>query len=526
MAEREGFEPSIRFCRILTFQASAFDHSATAPHALEGRPCRQGSACRATLRARAPKPLCRGRCGASDTPPSADEIEAIARARAGRACPSRSPATSATSSCWSRNSPTTRRSSAMGIDDPFDLTGIYEGIPLTERSVEHSGTLPDRIRLFRRPILDEWADGDDTLEHLVAHVLIHEVGHHFGLSRRGHARARGRGRMKPLLRFEDVDAAARRRLLFEGLNLGARARRGAARHRAQRQRQVEPDPARRGTASRRSRAVSNASELALADDALALDRELPLRRALSFWGGGRRRRRWMRWTLRASPTCRCGCCRPARRSARRWRGSPRRARRCGCSTSRSTASTATASRGSTALIAAHLARGGAVLAASHRTARRELGAAGARPMIGALIARDVRRAHRRRGVAADRLLPARRDARPVRGRARRAAARADRGRRAVDRRADRRAAADRAADRAGSRRRRARPARAPRPCRGERRRGQDRRPLADLRAAAADRRAAGLVVARHGAVGPGADARSRWRSARPAWPRSRSRSRR
>ena len=71
---------------------------------------------------------------------------------------------------------------AMEIEDPFDLTGIYEGIPLTERSVEQSGTLPDRVRLFRRPILDEWAEGEDTLEHLVAHVLIHEIGHHFGLS--------------------------------------------------------------------------------------------------------------------------------------------------------------------------------------------------------------------------------------------------------------------------------------------------------------------------------------------------------
>ncbi|MFL6745566.1 MAG: metallopeptidase family protein, partial [Sphingomicrobium sp.] len=60
--------------------------------------------------------------------------------------------------------------------------GIYEGVPLTERSVEQSGTLPERIRLFRRPILDEWAGGSDTLEQLVAHVLIHEVGHHFGLS--------------------------------------------------------------------------------------------------------------------------------------------------------------------------------------------------------------------------------------------------------------------------------------------------------------------------------------------------------
>jgi predicted Zn-dependent protease with MMP-like domain len=71
---------------------------------------------------------------------------------------------------------------AMGIDDPFELSGIYEGVPLTERSVEQSGTLPDRIRVFRRAILDEWAGSDVTLERLVAHVLIHEVGHHFGLS--------------------------------------------------------------------------------------------------------------------------------------------------------------------------------------------------------------------------------------------------------------------------------------------------------------------------------------------------------
>jgi len=70
----------------------------------------------------------------------------------------------------------------MGMDDPFELSGLYEGIPLTERSVEQSGTLPERIFLYRRPILDEWAAGDETLEHLVAHVLIHEVGHHFGLS--------------------------------------------------------------------------------------------------------------------------------------------------------------------------------------------------------------------------------------------------------------------------------------------------------------------------------------------------------
>lgn len=72
---------------------------------------------------------------------------------------------------------------ALGIESEYDLTGIYEGIPLGEKSMDHSGTMPDRIRLFRAPILLEWAErGDETLEHLVTHVLVHEVGHHFGLS--------------------------------------------------------------------------------------------------------------------------------------------------------------------------------------------------------------------------------------------------------------------------------------------------------------------------------------------------------
>ena len=71
---------------------------------------------------------------------------------------------------------------AMGMADPFELTGLYEGVPLGEKH-NASGTMPDRIRLFRSPILDEWiARGDETLEHLVGHVVIHEVGHHFGLS--------------------------------------------------------------------------------------------------------------------------------------------------------------------------------------------------------------------------------------------------------------------------------------------------------------------------------------------------------
>ena len=72
---------------------------------------------------------------------------------------------------------------AVGLEEPFELSGIYEGVPLGDKSIAASGALPDRIRLFRGAILDEWAArGDETLEHLVAHVLIHEVGHHFGLS--------------------------------------------------------------------------------------------------------------------------------------------------------------------------------------------------------------------------------------------------------------------------------------------------------------------------------------------------------
>ncbi len=114
-------------------------------------------------------------------PPSAEEIEQIAR-RALDALPSPFADSLGDVVLLVEDFADDATLQAMGIEDPFELTGIYEGVPLTERSVEQSGTLPDRVRLFRRPILDEWADGSDTLEHLVAHVLIHEVGHHFGLS--------------------------------------------------------------------------------------------------------------------------------------------------------------------------------------------------------------------------------------------------------------------------------------------------------------------------------------------------------
>lgn len=72
---------------------------------------------------------------------------------------------------------------AMEIDDPFELTGLYEGVPLTEKSVMDQPVGPDVIWLFRRPILDEWLDrGNVSLGEMVTHVMVHELAHHFGWS--------------------------------------------------------------------------------------------------------------------------------------------------------------------------------------------------------------------------------------------------------------------------------------------------------------------------------------------------------
>lgn len=70
----------------------------------------------------------------------------------------------------------------LGIDSPFDLTGMYQGRPVGEKSAFDTAAMPDRIHLYRRAILDEWVDTGVSLDALVRHVLVHEVGHHFGLS--------------------------------------------------------------------------------------------------------------------------------------------------------------------------------------------------------------------------------------------------------------------------------------------------------------------------------------------------------
>jgi predicted Zn-dependent protease with MMP-like domain len=70
----------------------------------------------------------------------------------------------------------------MGIDSEFEILGLFQGIGLPFQSEQQSGALPNMIWLYRRPILDYWAEHDETLEAIVRHVLIHEIGHHFGLS--------------------------------------------------------------------------------------------------------------------------------------------------------------------------------------------------------------------------------------------------------------------------------------------------------------------------------------------------------
>ena len=71
----------------------------------------------------------------------------------------------------------------LGIESPFELTGLYEGVPLTEKSVTHQPKHPDAIWLFRRAILEEWLErGDVALADLVTHVVVHELAHHFGWS--------------------------------------------------------------------------------------------------------------------------------------------------------------------------------------------------------------------------------------------------------------------------------------------------------------------------------------------------------
>jgi len=70
----------------------------------------------------------------------------------------------------------------MALETPFDLLGLFEGRGISERFTMETGEMVNRITLYRRPILDYWAENEETLGDIITHVLIHEIGHHFGLS--------------------------------------------------------------------------------------------------------------------------------------------------------------------------------------------------------------------------------------------------------------------------------------------------------------------------------------------------------
>jgi len=78
--------------------------------------------------------------------------------------------------------PTDEVLDALDVESEFDLLGLYQGISIDRKSVMDAPLAPDMVFLYRRPILDYWAEHEETLGHIIAHVLIHEIGHHFGLS--------------------------------------------------------------------------------------------------------------------------------------------------------------------------------------------------------------------------------------------------------------------------------------------------------------------------------------------------------
>jgi predicted Zn-dependent protease with MMP-like domain len=70
----------------------------------------------------------------------------------------------------------------LEIESPFELLGLYQGVALTNKSTSDVPREPDMVFLYRRAILDEWGNGEDSLGEIITHVLVHEIGHHFGFS--------------------------------------------------------------------------------------------------------------------------------------------------------------------------------------------------------------------------------------------------------------------------------------------------------------------------------------------------------
>jgi len=115
------------------------------------------------------------------TPPDLTDIEALAE-RALAAIPDRLRRHAAGVGIRVEEMPDDETLDELGLESPWDLTGLYHGTPLNRRSVDDIVRMPDLIFLYRQPILAEWIEAGEDLYLLVASVLVHEIGHHFGFS--------------------------------------------------------------------------------------------------------------------------------------------------------------------------------------------------------------------------------------------------------------------------------------------------------------------------------------------------------
>ena len=114
-------------------------------------------------------------------PPSLADIEKLAQ-RALAAIPRRLKAHLGPVVIRVEEFPDQETEQAMGLDSPFNILGLYRGVALPHKSVSDARRDLDVVFLYRRPILDYWCDTGEDLVRLVRHVLIHEIGHHFGFS--------------------------------------------------------------------------------------------------------------------------------------------------------------------------------------------------------------------------------------------------------------------------------------------------------------------------------------------------------
>ncbi len=115
------------------------------------------------------------------TPPTAEDIVEMAEAALG-AIPEELRRMVRGAAILVEETPDDETVAEMGLDSPWELTGLYRGVPLTQKSLSDVPTEPDAIFLYREPILLEWIETGEDLFRLVRNVLIHEIGHHFGLS--------------------------------------------------------------------------------------------------------------------------------------------------------------------------------------------------------------------------------------------------------------------------------------------------------------------------------------------------------